>query len=169
MVKATVEGLLAKLKEKKEDAQIQKETNQVYMILKHEKREFPLFVRIMGDGELVQFMVFFPVALKPQAYNDLARLLHVLNKEIDIPGFGMDEKAKVAFYRCMVPTLDGELPDVFVDGFMRSIEVVCQTFSPVIEAVGFGVATYAELMKKAEEQMGKVGGETSPPTPQQRV
>lgn len=166
MAKVTIEGLLETLRAKKKDAQLQKETNQVYMILKHEKREFPLFVRIMGEGELVQLMVFFPVALKPTAYPDLARLLHVLNKEIDIPGFGMDEKAKVAFYRCMIPTLDGEMPETFLDGFLRSIEVVCQTFSPVIEAVGFGVATYAELMKKAEEQMGKGG---PPLSPQQRA
>jgi len=155
MPNLAIPDLLDFLKNKDYDAQIQKETDQIYIILKISEREFPLFIRIMGEGGLVQLMVFFPCNIKAEAVSDLARLLHTLNKELDIPGFGMDEKAGVAFYRCMIPTIDNQFNESVLEGFLNSVKIVCETFSPAVEAVAFGATTFDELLKKAEEQAQK--------------
>ena len=151
MTKANIEDLQAYLSGKGHDAQLQKETNQIYIVLKLLEREFPLFLRIMGEGDLLQMMVFFPCNVKDEAVADLARLLHLLNKELDIPGFGMDEKAKVAFYRCMIPAIDGEIHDGVLEAYMNSMKLVCETFTPAVEAVAYAATTLEELLEKAAE------------------
>lgn len=160
MAELTTSDLVEILKKKDYDAKIQDETSQVYVILKLAEREFPLFGRVMEGGNLVQLLAFFPCNTKAETVNDTGRLLHMLNKELDIPGFGMDEKAGVVFYRCMVPTIDDQLPDTILDGFLNSIKIVCSTFSPAVEAVALGAATFEELMKNAEEQAAKAQEET---------
>jgi len=155
MTKANIQDLQEYLSGKGHEAQLQKETDQIYVVLKLLEREFPLFLRIMGEGDLLQMMVFFPCNIKDESVNDLARLLHLLNKELDIPGFGMDEKAKVAFYRCMIPAIDGEIHNGILDGFMNSIQLVCETFTPAVEAVAYAATSFDELLEKAAEHDGK--------------
>ncbi|MFQ5729728.1 MAG: YbjN domain-containing protein, partial [Waddliaceae bacterium] len=104
MMKVTLDALLKFLKKKNYDAKLQRETQQIYIILKLEEKEFPLFLRIFEQSDLLQLLVFMPIQIKPGTHADLARLLHLINKELDIPGFGMDENSEVAFYRCMLPT-----------------------------------------------------------------
>lgn len=156
----TLDDLIKLFKERNRAVNLQQETNQLYEVMKVEGHEFPLFGRVMEGGSLVQLLLFFPIKIEKKALNDLSRLLHLLNREMDIPGFGLDEEAPVAFYRCMIPTFDGKLPGDVLDGFLRSIQAVCQTFTPAIGAVASAQATYEDLLKKAREQLTK-----SAPTP----
>ena len=133
-------------------AEEQKETNQLYVALKIAEREFPLFIRIFEGGELLQLLAFFPCNTTPETLGDTARLLHLLNKELDVPGFGMDENSSVVFYRCMIPAKDEEVDDALLNAYLNSIELVCRSFAPVIVAVAVGAATFNEILKKAEEQ-----------------
>ena len=101
------------MQKNKYEADIQSETQQVYTILKISQKEYPLFLRVFDDGHLLQMLAFIPCQLERNVVPDMARLLHLLNKELDVPGFGMDEMAGVVFYRLMLPTpskkIDGEL------------------------------------------------------------
>ncbi|HXF29727.1 MAG TPA: hypothetical protein VN457_07740, partial [Chlamydiales bacterium] len=82
MFTVTQDNLLSELKGLEIDGQIQKETSQIFHVFKLEKREFPLFIRILHDGELLQMLTFLPVGVKKEQYGDLGRLLHMLNKEL---------------------------------------------------------------------------------------
>jgi len=159
MVAVTNDALIKAMKEKGREVQVQEETGQILEILKIGEREFPLFIRIMDGNSLVQLLSFFPVTVQEKTIPDLARLLHLLNKELDIPGFGLDETASVAFYRCMIPVVDGEIPDTVFHGFLNSVQIVCETFSPAVEAVAGAHATFEELLKKAEEEKKRVEAE----------
>lgn len=151
MIKLELKKLLEYLHQKDLNAQIQKETNQIYILFKIGEQEYPLFLRIFEGGELLQLLAFIPCNIKHDAVNDTARLLHLLNKELDVPGFGMDETAMVVFYRCMIPAKNEEVDSKLLDAYMNSIQIVCKTFSPVITAVAFGTATYSEVVKKAKD------------------
>ena len=155
MSKVSLQEVQKLLKGKDYDVQLQKETDQLYIILKHEGIEFPLFIRIFDESELLQLLVFMPCNIKDEARGDLARLLHLLNKELDIPGFGMDETANVCFFRCMIPTPGADLNETVLDAFLRAIDVVCKTFAPAVVTVASGNATFEEVLKKAQEQQGK--------------
>jgi hypothetical protein len=159
MKKVTLKALQDYLRKKQYDASIQEETQQVFVLFKFDGREFPLFARILPEGSLLQLLVFMPTSFSKETVNDVARLLHLLNKELDLPGFGIDETAGVVFFRCMLPMHNGEIPDTVLDAFLNSMELVCKTFSPAIEAVASGAATYDEILKRAQEQIQRNQGQ----------
>lgn len=151
MITMEPEAILTHMRKNQYEADIQAETQQVYTILKIAKKEYPLFLRVFDDGHLLQLLAFIPCPLEPHVISDMARLLHILNKELDVPGFGMDELAGAVFYRVMLPTpkkkIDGEL----LTAYIKTIEQVCQMFANPIEAVGHGQVTLEEILKKAKE------------------
>lgn len=150
MIPLKLESVLEYLKNKGFDASIQKETNQIVIVLKLADRDFPLFFRIFPGEELLQVLVFIPCSIKPETVADTARLLHLLNKELDIPGFGMDENTSTVFYRCMIPVKNKEVDETFLSAYLNSIQVICKTLAPVIGAVAFGATTFQEVLQKTQ-------------------
>lgn len=143
------------LRQKKYDAQVQKETQQVYTVLKLQEREFPLFIRIYEGDELLQILVFFPCKLSEKTLADTGRLLHLFNKELDIPGFGMDEISQVVFFRCMVPVKKKQLDEELLETFLKTTELACQTFSLTIEAIAGGLVNLDEMIEKVKKESKK--------------
>jgi hypothetical protein len=160
MLKVTQHTLLQELKKLNLEAQVQEETNQIYLIFKHERREFPLFIRILHEGELLQLLTFIPTNVKPECLNDLGRFLHMVNKELDVPGFCLDEGSGTVFYRLILPSFQKEISPAIFEAFLNTSQVVCKTFSPAIEAIGNGVMTLEEVIKKAQEAGAPKGTES---------
>ena len=157
------------------ESDIQVDTQQVYTIFKINEKEYPLFLRVFDEGHLLQLLVFIPCHLESneqylpekkyskessnepkseQQKNviaDLSRLLHLLNKELDVPGFGMDEMAGVVFYRLMLPTPKKKIESDLLLAFLKTVEHVCQMFANPIEAVSSGQMTLDQILAKAQE------------------
>lgn len=175
MINNTPETLLQFMRKNKYESDIQADTQQVYTIFKINQKEYPLFLRVFDEGHLLQLLVFIPCHLEPnekfalgkkasasssteakshyhkEVIADLARLLHLLNKELDVPGFGMDEMAGVVFYRLMLPTPKKKIESDLLLAFLKTIEHVCQMFSTPIEAVSSGQMTLDQILAKAQE------------------
>jgi hypothetical protein len=151
MIKVTQQDLLEALKNLKLEPHIQTETNQIYCILKHEKREFPLFIRLLHDGELIQMLTFIPCSVKTSQLNDISRFLHIVNKELDVPGFCVDEASSTIFYRLIIPTFKKEIAKETFDALVNTTQLVCNTFSAAIEAMSQGFMTLDDVLKKAKE------------------
>lgn len=161
MINMTPEAILTFMHKNKYEADIQADTQQVYTIFKIGEKEYPLFLRVFDEGHLLQLLVFIPSHLEPSesltndkqktVLADLARLLHLLNKELDVPGFGMDETAGVIFYRLMLPTPNKKIESELLLAFLKTTEHVCQMFSTPIEAVSAGQMTLDEILAKAKE------------------
>lgn len=149
MTPMTPDALLTYLKKNNYKADLQDETKQVYTVLSASGKEYPLFLRIFDGGHLLQLLIFLPCGLNPDILPDMARLLHLLNKELDLPGFGMDELSGAIFYRLMIPTPKKKLEDEVLQAFLKTLEHVCNMFSPPIEAVANGALTLQEILKKA--------------------
>jgi hypothetical protein len=139
------------LKTKEINAEYQKETDQLYIVFKITEQEFPLFIRIFEGEELLQLLAFLPCNTKKGTINDTGRLLHLLNKELDTPGFGMDESSSVVFYRLMIPIYNKEVTPIFLDAYLNAVQVVCKTFASVIAAVAYGATTFEDVIAKAKE------------------
>ena len=150
-MKVSQHSLLELLKKLNFDAKVQEETNQIYFVFKHERREFPLFIRILHEGELLQILTFIPCSIKPECIADVGRFLHMVNKELDVPGFCLDELSKTVFYRLIIPTVKKELNSDTFEALLNTSQVVCRTFSPPIEAIGNGLMSLDEVLKKAQE------------------
>ena len=150
-MKVNEHNLLQALQTLKLDAKVQPETKQIYIIFEHDGAQFPLFIRELNDGELLQFLSFIPCSVEKAHMNDLGRLLHMLNKELDMPGFCLDEQSSTVFYRQMMPTLKKEFnPDV-MEALINTSQMVCKSFAAVIEALATGAMTLEEILKKANE------------------
>lgn len=175
MINMTPDALLAFMRKNKFEADIQSDTQQVYTIFKINQKEYPLFIRVFDDGHLLQLLVFIPCHLEPNeqialgkkqqatethshktsspkgVVGDIARLLHLLNKELDVPGFGMDEMSGVVFYRLMLPTPKKKIEEDLLLAFLKTTEHVCKMFATPIEAVSSGQMTLDEILAKAQE------------------
>lgn len=151
MIDLTIDEVKKHLIGKGYNVQYQEETNQLYMLVKVANLDFPVFIRAYDEGDLLQLILFIPISLQEGTEEDVARLLHTLNKEIDIPGFGMDEINRVIFYRIMIAGIDKKIEERNIDIFMASLPLIAESFSPIIMAAGAGNATYEEIMKKMEE------------------
>lgn len=150
-MKVSEYSLLQELKRLGFEAEVQKETNQIYFVFKHETREFPLFIRILHDGELIQLLAFIPTNVTEPTVSDASRFLHMVNKELDVPGFCLDETSSTIFYRLIVPSFKKELNEEVFEALLNTTQVVCKTFSPAIEAIARGIMTLEEVLKKANE------------------
>jgi hypothetical protein len=176
MINITTESLLHFMRKHQYESDIQADTQQVYTIFKINQKEYPLFLRIFDEGHLLQLLVFIPCHLEPNeqfalrkkgseppssessqeagqkaVIADLARLLHLLNKELDMPGFGMDEMAGVIFYRLMLPTPKKKIEGDLLLAFLKTVEHVCQMFATPIEAVSSGQMSLDQILAKAQE------------------
>ena len=150
-MKVNEHNLLQTLQTLKLEPKVQPETQQIYVIFEHEGVQFPLFIRELHEGELVQLLSFIPCNLDAKYASDLSRLLHMLNKELDMPGFCIDESSSTVFYRLMMPTLKKEFEPEIFEALINTSQMVCKSFATVIEALATGAMTLEEILKKAKE------------------
>lgn len=152
MLALSLEKISDHLKKRKLQVELQKETNQLCVTLGLGNREYPLFIRIFDGGILLQLLAFLPCNTKATTRLETSRLLHILNKEMDLPGFGMDESNDVIFYRLMLPVKDKQLDESIFDAMLNAIETATATFTPVIAAVAFGSVACDDVLKFTKEQ-----------------
>lgn len=155
MIPANLNSILEFMRNNQFEVDIQQETQQIFTIIKMNQREYPLFIRLFEESQHVQLLVFIPSPLKPEMVSDMGRFLHLLNKELDLPGFGMDEIAGVVFYRLMIPALKKKIDEELFLAYLKTIKNVCQLFAPPIEAVSQGHTTLDEIIQKVQESEQK--------------
>jgi hypothetical protein len=155
MVQITVESIAAFLCAHEHLADVDSNKQQISSAFILEGKQYPLFIRIFGEGNLLQLLTFLPSEsgnpLEKIHFADVARLLHLLNKELNLPGFGMDEMAGLIFYRLMIPTPHGEIAKELLLSFLQAIETICQTFNPAIEVVASGKDRIDNILKQIHQ------------------
>lgn len=149
MIDLNLNSLLRHLQAKKFDARFQEQTNQITIIFKIlNDHQFPLFLRIIPESHLLQALLFLPTPLKSSAISDLARFLHLLNKELDLPGFCLDETAHVVFYRLIMPATNNKIDLNLLETYLNVIQKIAETFFPVVAALAQEGITLEEVQKK---------------------
>jgi hypothetical protein len=155
VISFNLESIFQFLKANNYEPQIQQDTKQIYFVFKIQNTDFPVFVKIYESGDLMQLLAFIPTEIKTNTLIHVSRLLHLLNKEMDFPGFGMDEKAKVIFCRYVIPTKTKQISEELLDVYIKTLRTVCETLSPVIVTVAHGQSTFDEVMDKANDFQNK--------------
>src|SRR5688572_7778880 len=147
----TLQNVQSFLTKKNFSPQLQKDTDQLCIVNTFQGVDFPTFLRVYEGGELLQILLFIPCNIKAGTEGDVARILNLINKEIDIPGFGMDENSNVIFYRMMIPAYEKNIQEGLIELYLKSLELLCQTFTPAIVAVAQGHMSYDEVLTKLKE------------------
>lgn len=146
MIKLSLETIRKYLATKGYPLEVQKETDQLHSVLKIQGANYPLFLRIFEQSDVLQLLVFLPCTIKEGCEPELARLLHRINKEVDIPGYGMDESNKVVFYRFMLPGHKNQIEETAIFSYLRSLEKLCDTFTVPIVSVAQGRLTFQAIL-----------------------
>lgn len=154
------DALLAHLKKNGFKAAYQPETDQISVIFEIDNVDYPLFIRVLPQKTALQLLVFIPSRVREATLPATARLLHLLNKEMDLPGFGMDESTNVVFYRLVMPALHNKIDLSLFDTYIGSIQVICRSFTTVIANVSAGILTFEAALLKAK---------TPSPKPQNKI
>lgn len=143
--------LIASLEKYGLQASEQKETKQLLAKFSLNGFDYPMFVRQLDGNNLLQVLTFVPCSIDKNALFDLSRLLHMVNKELDMPGFCCDEESNTVFYRVIVPCVNGQVDEGLLHAYLNVTQNVCQMFGPIIQAIAVKAMTLDEMMKKAKE------------------
>ncbi|WP_375793287.1 YbjN domain-containing protein [Chlamydia sp. 12-01] len=131
---------------------LERESGLTYINIQAEDHELPLFFVIRSKGEILQLICYFPYQLYDNQKESTARLLHLLNRDVDIPGFGMDEEQGLIFYRLVIPCLNSEINETLLRVYIDTIRLVCDSFSHAIGLVSSGNMNLDELKKQARKE-----------------
>lgn len=134
----TEKNLIQFLNEQSLTPLFEKESFLPYILIKIYQNELPLFFSIRNSGEILQLVVYLPYQITPKHLNDTSRLLHMLNKDLDLPGFNLDEDENLIFYRLVMPCIDKKLNTKILIAYINSIRLVCDSFSQAIGLVASG-------------------------------
>ena len=145
-MKVSLDTLRAALKSKGVEAKVQTETNQLYFSFEKDGQQFGTFIRLLDGDHILQFMTFIPIQVQGKAIANTARFLHLANKELDLPGFCLDEASNTVFYRVVIPILNSEIDDTLLYAYLQTSQDVCITFCSLIQALGIGVMTMDEVV-----------------------
>jgi len=145
-------ALLSYLKENQLQPELQKETNQIFILYHIQNFEVPVFFLLNKESKLLQIVAYLPYQLPDKTLDNTARLLHLLNKELDMPGFGIDEQNKFMFYRAVVPCLDGNIEKRLFNMYLGTTRIACDTFMHAIGIVVSGTSTVDALMKEQHKK-----------------
>jgi len=143
-------AILQNLKSLGYKVEFQEETDQVYYLIAHEGKSIPIFIKSISDGMVVQVVAFYPFKSEVNAHPDLARFLHLMNKDIDMPGYGMDENSRAVFYRLSIPTFEKKLKISLLTTYLNTIEKVSRDTMNSIAPIANGSITFKELIDKLQ-------------------
>ena len=132
-------------------ADLQPGAGQVLVKFSEHGFEYPMFVRVLDGGNLIQMLTFVPCNFDETTYFPVSRLLHMINKELDMPGFGCDEDSRTVFYRVIIPMLDKRMNENLLQVYAGTSRQVCKMFGAVVHAVAINAMPLDEVLKKAKE------------------
>lgn len=140
----TNESVIKALESRGINASLQKETGQVFIQKTIEGVDFPFFLRILPSGPFLQCVSFIPCEVVEQDPKEFLSLLHVLNRRIDLSGFGFDETSRFCFLRYNIPCFKNELDlDTLVE-ILRRMEECLKSFAGILIAVAKDKNAYEE-------------------------
>lgn len=132
-------------------ATIQDKSKQVVATLALQGYDYPMFVRELSGGNLLQMLTFVPCTVQKESALDLCRLLHMINKELDMPGFCWDEDSGTVFYRVIIPCLQPNAEETLIQVYLETTRRVCSMFGTIVQAVAVRAMTLEEMLRKAQE------------------
>jgi hypothetical protein len=137
-------SIIQSLKERGIEAHLQKETGQVLIQRTIDGVDFPFFLKILPTGPFIQCVSFIPYELPEEVSLEFLSLLHFINRQIDLPGFGYDELSKYSFLRYNIPAFNNEIDGDTVKGILLRMEKLLELFAGFVLSVAQDPSSYSE-------------------------
>lgn len=144
-------SLISYLRESHVHPELQRETGQIYVIYKIKEIEVPFFFSIRPESSALQIVAYLPYTFSSKTVCETGRLLHLLNRELDIPGFGMDEMKTMLFYRSVIPCFEGKIETRLLNMYLGIANIACSTCMHVIGMIASGNTTLDAVLKQKKQ------------------
>ncbi|MDP1834643.1 MAG: hypothetical protein Q8K75_01825 [Chlamydiales bacterium] len=95
----------------------------------------------LEEEQIFQLLVVLPFLVEPRMIGEVARLLLLLNKPLDLPGFGLDEVTRLTYFRHSLLTKKGHLSPRVMLAMVGTIAFLVESLMPQIELVANGSST----------------------------
>lgn len=148
MIKLSQDSIVKLLNERNLQPIYQKENDQTYIVMNIKSQEVPVFFGIRSNNSLLQMIAYIPFELHQKTLTEVCRLFHILNREVDMPGFGVDEIEMLMFYRLVIPCVNGEFDERLLNLSLATTKVAIETFIGVITMVLAGQVTVDHFLKE---------------------
>lgn len=99
----------------------------------------------------LQFVVALPYDVLPEQGSDVARLLLLINKSLELPGFELSEADGVAYYRYVLMSYTKKFHTKQLRSLLGTIMFTLDTYSEMIEGVASGGRSLESLVKEVIE------------------
>ena len=111
-------------------------------------------VRASNDGDhLLQFVSSLPFELNASVAGDTARMVLLVNKVIELPGFGMSEIDTSIYYQHVHVCRKGHFEDETVGQLLSSILHYVDEFAPVVEEIAVGAKSFGAVVDAMKREM----------------
>ena len=111
-------------------------------------------VRASNDGDhLLQFVSSLPFQLNASVAGDTARMVLLVNKVIELPGFGMSEIDGSLYYQHVHVCRKGYFEDETVGQLLSSILHYVDDFAPVVEEIAVGAKSFGAVVDEMKREM----------------
>ncbi|MGR3951738.1 MAG: YbjN domain-containing protein [Chlamydia sp.] len=154
-MKATQKALAEVMKRLSYTTKIHDKTDQIHTSYIYEENEYHIFIGSLNDGNFVQLITFIPCVVVDTSINDVCRFLHIVNKELDTPGFCYDEETKTVLYRIVIPCIRKEIHEELFEAYLHASKNTCETFGTVVQALAIGAMSLNEVFEKMVENEGR--------------
>lgn len=115
--------------------------------------EITMQEQILGSKEVdipyfrVQFETALPFALSNIRSHEVGSFLFFLNRQLELPGFEIDEGNSLILYRYVLLTPETHIQPDLLKGLIGSITLTIDLFSEAIEKVSTGETTFNEILE----------------------
>ena len=96
----------------------------------------------------IQFEAPLPFTVKEQCSQEIASFLFFLNRQLELPGFELDEGNGYILYRYVLLTPENDIKLIVLKGIIGSILLILDLFGEGIEKVAAGETTFNEILEK---------------------
>lgn len=101
----------------------------------------------------LQLFIGIPFPIEEEQIPSIARLLHLMNNNLPLHGFGMIEETREVFFRHLFPYQEGALDhQVFIDSFLV-FDATMDLFGEIITGVGAGNLSFEDAVEKIAKVM----------------
>jgi len=94
----------------------------------------------------VQFQVPFPFRIEPATAQQVGSVLHFINRQLELPGFEMDEVDDLLFFRYVWVTKS--VDETLFKSLLGIIMMQLELFTETIERVATGSVTFNDLLEE---------------------
>ncbi|MBA3238470.1 MAG: hypothetical protein H0T62_09025 [Parachlamydiaceae bacterium] len=101
----------------------------------------------------IQFIVTLPFQVVDEQIPDAARLILLLNKGLELPGFELSESDRLIFFRHAFVVPEDDLDERIFLSLVGMIELVLDAFAETLEKVATGKQSLREVIEEAKTLM----------------